>query len=208
MAESYIALPPDSTGKKTRARLVSAEGNPVYEQAIHWPGLPTYYIWTGPIAFAQNKHFLSLFNNAGSGYNLRIRALQLVNLQIAAISGVACQFDIYRTTAQSAGTSIIPVKADSANPNWPSGILVAKEATVTNGSQLWSIVTGNDEITAASGLRHEQFGLFDLGGIVPNMFDIQPLTIRPGDGGITVQQITSTTVGSYGVLAVVTLEAV
>jgi hypothetical protein len=208
MAESYIQLPPDSTGKKTRSRLIAAGGEAVHEQAVCLPGLPTYYIWTDPITFAQNKNFLSIFNNQGSGYILRVRALQLINLQTTSISGVVCQFDIHRTTEQNDGTIITPIKADSANPDFPSGIIVAKEATVVTAEKLWSFVCGNDEVAASSTWRYEQYGIFGFGGLVPNLPDTQPLTLRPGDGGITIRQITNTTVGSFGVLAVVTLEAV
>lgn len=200
MSESYIALPPDSTGKRLRARFRQVAGNPVYEQAVFPAELDTYYVWTGAVSFALDKHFLSVYNNLGSGYILRVRELRLVNLQTTSISGVSVQFDLYRTTSQSGGTAITPQPADQANAVWPENIVVAKEATVTNGALLYSVVTNNDEV--ATGLHHSLF----LGNLVPNWPDTQPLVVRPG-GGITLQCKTNTSVGSFGVLAVVTLEA-
>ena len=43
MADSFIAIPPDSTGKKLRTRDKLIGGNTVHEQAVFQSALPTFY---------------------------------------------------------------------------------------------------------------------------------------------------------------------
>lgn len=203
MAESYTQVPPNSTGNKmrTRSRVIGADT--VHEQGIFTAALPTYYAMADAVAFAANKQHISIFNNAGSNQVIAIRKMFHINLSLAAVTGVAVRFDVKKTTAQSVGTAITANSADSANPAL-SGLQIATGATVTEGAILYPITTQNDELTAANTAIANylmQFGNLALEGI-----EQQEYRLRPGEG-MTVKQITSTTVGSFAWLIAFTVES-
>jgi len=203
MAESYTQVPPNSTGNKmrTRSRVIGADT--VHEQGVFTAALPTYYAMADAVAFAANKQHISIFNNAGSNQVIAIRKMFHINLSIAAVTGVAVRFDVKKTTAQSVGTAITANSADSANPAL-SGLQIATGATVTEGAILYPITTQNDELTAANTAIANylmQFGNLALEGI-----EQQEYRLRPGEG-MTVKQITSTTVGSFAWLIAFTVES-
>lgn len=202
MAESYTQVPPNSTGNKmrTRSRVIGADT--VHEQGVFTAAMPTYYALADAVAFAANKQHLSIFNNAGSNQMIAIKKLFHINLSLAAVTGVAVRFDVKKTTAQSVGTAITANSADSANPAL-SGIQIATGATVTEGAILYPITTQNDELTAANTAIANylmQFGNLALEGI-----EQQEYRLRPGEG-MTVKQITNTTVGSFAWLMAFTVE--
>lgn len=203
MAESYTQVPPNSTGNKmrTRSRVIGADT--VHEQGVFTAALPTYYAMADAVAFAANKQHISIFNNAGSNQVIAIRKMFHINLSLAAVTGVAVRFDVKKTTAQSVGTAITANSADSANPAL-SGLQIATGATVTEGAILYPITTQNDELTAANTAIANylmQFGNLALEGI-----EQQEYRLRPGEG-MTVKQITSTTVGSFAWLIAFTVES-
>lgn len=202
MAESYTQVPPNSTGNKmrTRSRVIGADT--VHEQGVFTAAMPTYYALADAVAFAANKQHLSIFNNAGSNQMIAIKKLFHINLSLTAVTGVAVRFDVKKTTAQSVGTAITANSADSANPAL-SGIQIATGATVTEGAILYPITTQNDELTAANTAIANylmQFGNLALEGI-----EQQEYRLRPGEG-MTVKQITNTTVGSFAWLMAFTVE--
>ena len=203
MPESYTQVPPNSTGNKlrTRSRVIGADT--VHEQGIFTTALPSYYALADAVAFAANKHHLSILNGAGSGKVVAIKKLFHINLSLAAITGVAVRFDVKRTTAQSGGTAITPVSMDSANPAL-SGISVSTgAASVTESSLLFPVATQNDELTAANTAvaNYLMQGL----NLVLESTEMQEIRLRAGEG-LTVKQITSTTVGSFAWLAACTVD--
>lgn len=203
MAESFTQVPPNSTGNKmrTRSRVIGADT--VHEQGVFTAALPTYYALADAVAFAANKQHLSIFNNAGSNQIIAIKKLFHINLSLSAVTGVAVRFDVKKTTAQSVGTAITANSADSTNPAL-SGVQIATGATVTEGAILYPIATQNDEITAANTAIANylmQFGNLALEGI-----EQQEYRLRPGEG-MTIKQITSTTVGSFAWLMAFTVES-
>lgn len=204
MAETYVQLPPDSTGKKLRTRNRTIGANDVHEQAVYQASLPTYYVLADAVAHAANKHHLSIMNAAGSGKVVAIKKLFHINLSLAAVTGVAERFDVKKITAHSGGTAITPQSCDSDNPAIPGQITAATGATsVTEGPILYPITTQNDELTAANTATANYFmqGL----NLQPEGIEVQELRLRPGQG-MTVKQITSSTVGSFAWLAVITID--
>lgn len=203
MAESFTQVPPNSTGNKmrTRSRVIGADT--VHEQGVFTAALPTYYALADAVAFAANKQHLSIFNNAGSNQIIAIKKLFHINLSLSAVTGVAVRFDVKKTTAQSVGTAITANSADSTNPAL-SGVQIATGATVTEGAILYPITTQNDEIIAANTAIANylmQFGNLALEGV-----EQQEYRLRPGEG-MTIKQITSTTVGSFAWLMAFTVES-
>lgn len=202
MPESFIQLPPDSTGKQLRTRTKVILGQTVHEQAVYQTALPTFYAVADAQAFAANRHHISIFNAAGSARMVTIRKLFQINNQIATVTGVPVRFDMRRTTAQSAGTAITPVTADTDDV-LPAGISVAAGATVTNAGLLWPFLTNTDEV-AAGNTQVSNF-LTQYGNLMLESPEVKELRLRPGEG-FTVQQITSTTVGNFSWLMAFTVD--
>jgi hypothetical protein len=204
VADGVIQVPPDSTGAKTRTRTRVVGANTVHEQYIAQSADPTYYVWSTPAACAQNRQVLSLLNTSATQV-IKVRKLFLINAQLTAVTGVGLQYDVKRISTLTGGTAITPNPADTADGAL-SGFTCAAGGTVTEGVLLYSWYTMNDEIgvTAAAA----------VGGYLQASISMQPegnevkeLNLRNGEG-FTVKQITNSTVGSYGALAVVTVEAI
>jgi len=204
VADSLVQVPPDSTGAKMRTRTRVIGGNTVHEQYIAQGADPTYYVWSTPAACAQNRQVLALLNTSSTQV-IKLRKLFLINAQLTAVTGVGLQYDVKRISTLTGGTAITPNPADTADGAM-TGFTCASGGTVTEGVLLYSWYTMNDEVglTAAAA----------VGGYLQASISMQPegnevkeLNLRNGEG-FTVKQITNSTVGSYGALAVVTVEAI
>lgn len=195
MANDFLALPPDSTGKKLRTRSSTVSGNVVHEQATYRAGAQTFYAYADNVAFAANKHHISLFNAVGSGLVLQVRKLFPVNLASAAVAGVAIRFDVKRTTTQTLGTAVAMNPADTTNTSLPATILCASGATITESALLFPYMSLNEEVTATQGLITAHFQ--QSVNVLLEEDTMQELTLREGQG-FTVKQITSSVVGSFG----------
>ncbi|MDI3512435.1 MAG: hypothetical protein PWQ61_3202 [Betaproteobacteria bacterium] len=201
MAETFIQLAPDSTGKKLRTRTKNILGQTVHEQAVYQTALPTFFAVADAVALAQNKHHISIFN-ATVDKMVTVRKLFQINNQLTAVTGVALRFSAFRSTAQSAGTAITPVTADT-NDVLPAGVNVATGATVTNGGLLFPYTTQSDEISAANTAVANY--LTQYGNLMLESPEIKELRLRPSEG-FTVQQITNSTVGSFAWLMAFTVD--
>ena len=202
MAETNLQVPPNSTGQKLRMRSRVVGADTVLEQAIYNTSLPTYYVLADAVAFAGNKHHIAILNQAGSGKVIHVRKLFHINLSLSAVTGVALRFDVKKATAVTGGTAITPQAADSDNPAL-SGMTFATGATVTEGALLYPLTTQNDELTAANTAIANY--LMQALNLQPEGVEIQELRLRPGEG-LTVKQITTSTVGSFAWLAVITVD--
>lgn len=204
MPESYTQVPPNSSGNKmrTRSRVIGADT--VHEQAVFQGALPTYYALADAVAFAANKQMISLYNAAGSGKLVVLKKLYLINLQLAAVTGVAVRQEFKRfTAAHSAGTLVVPVPCDSANPAIPAGVTVRTGATVTDLTLLFPLTFANDEVGATQAFPSVQL----QAGInwLPEGSEVQEVRLREGEG-VTVKNITNTVIGSFAYMFVFTLD--
>ncbi len=196
--ESHVTLPPDGSGKKSRTRVRTIGANAVHTQVVAHDAWPTFIAWANDVAFTQNKHFISIFN--GSSMIIRLRELLLVPLGLAAITGVPVRFDALRTTGQNSGTGIVPVAMDSADDALPGQVAVATGAAVVEGDRLFGLAMHNDELAINS-----TQGIQAAFNLLPGFQDTKPLTIRSGEG-FTLKNLTNTTVGTFGVRLLFTLE--
>ena len=200
MPESFTQVPPNSTGNKMRTRSRVIGSNTVHEQAIFQDALPTYYALADAVGFAANKHMISLYNASGSGKLVVLKKMYLVNLQLATVTGVAVRQNFSRFSAvHSAGTLITPTSNDSLNPAIPAGITVRTGATLTAGSLLFPLTFANDEVSAT-----QAFPSVPLQWL-PEGNEVQEVRLREGEG-VTVQNITSTVIGSFAYMFVFTLD--
>ena len=200
MPESFTQVPPNSTGNKMRTRSRVIGSDTVHEQAIFQGALPTYYALADAVGFAANKHMISLYNASGSGKLVVLKKLCLVNLQLTTVTGVAVRQNFSRFSAvHSAGTLITPTSNDSLNPAIPAGITVRTGATLTAGSLLFPLTFANDEVGAT-----QAFPSVPLQWL-PEGNEVQEVRLREGEG-VTVQNITSTVIGSFAYMFVFTLD--
>lgn len=201
MADSYVQLPVDSTGSKLRTRTRTVGASTVHEQSIWNSANPTWHIWTGSLACAQNKLFLCFLNTGAQVFKLR--KLFLVNTALAAVTGVGVQFDFKRITAIVGGTTITPQIMDSTDTAIASVTCVNTATSATEGAVLFPWYTNNDEIGVTNAFFASQIQA--LMNLVPEGVEVKEPTFNQNEG-FAVKQITSSAVGSYGVLAVVTKE--
>jgi hypothetical protein len=156
-------------------------------------------IQTG-ITFAATKHMLSVFNGSGSGVILRAYRIWVLNNQTTAITGVYTTIEVRRSTAQSGGTSVTPVKMDTSSSSLPAQVLAAHGATVTAASADTFVRVGwsNDEPAAGTGTIDELEAvpaLMEILGAGLGSSDLEPVVLREGYG-ITVYHAGSTAVGN------------
>lgn len=202
MAESYVQVPPNSTGAKVRTRSRVIGANTVHEQAVYQAALPTFYALADAVTFAQNKHAISILNGSGSGKVVAIKKLFMINTQLSGVTGVAVRCDVKRITAHSAGTTVTPVSCDTTNPSLDANITVKTAATpVTEGALLFPLTFTNDEVGATQAFPSSQL----MAGLnwLPEGAEVQEVRLREGEG-LTVKVITNTTVGQFAWLMVFT----
>lgn len=203
MPESFVQVPPDSTGKMLRHRERTIGANTVYEQAVFQGALPTWYVLADAVTPAANKHVISAFNDVGSGVVLELRKLFIINVQLASATGVALRHDVKKATAHSGGTAITAQAADSDNAALPTEVTFRTNGTVTEGSLLFPLSFNNDEAGATQAFPSTQL-LAGINWAIEGP-EVQGLRLREGEG-LTIKQITSSTVGSFAWLAVFTVD--
>ena len=201
MPETFVQLPPDSTGKKLRTRTKTIMGETDHEQAVYQTGLPTFWATADAVALAVNKHHISIFNGTADKMVI-IRKLFQINNQLTSVTGVALRFSAFRSSAQSAGTAITPISAD-LDDTLPVGISVATGATVTNSGLLFPYITQNDEMSAVNTAVANYLSQYN--NLLLESNEMKELRLRPGQG-FTIQQITSSTVGSFAWLMAFTVD--
>ena len=201
MADTFTQVPPDSTGDKLHMRERVRGADTVLQQAVFLAEPPTWSAWANDVAGNTSKHYFTLFNGSGSGSVVQVHDFRLVLLQVTAITGVTLRFDVFKCSAASSGTTITPEKWDSGSAALNANITCRTNGTVTNGNRLFGFIHSNEEHTTAAPVRQ-----FDGISLLPNINQRnQPLTLREGEG-ITLQQITTSVIGTYGVLCVFSAE--
>ena len=156
---------------------------------------PTFLAFANDVAFAGNKHHITLYNPVGSGYNIQLERLLGYNLQLAAVTGVAVRMELLRCGIPTGGTVITPVGYDLAlDGTSPAGLVITTNSTsVASESRLFAFGINNDEIPATNSNATGQFRV----DVLTALPDTRTGTLRPGEG-ITLKQITASTVGLYG----------
>lgn len=204
MAEGTVQLPADGVGSKLRTKTRTISAATVHEQQLGLAADDTFYAWSGSQACATSQQFITLLNT-GAAQVLRLQALYLINTAAAAITGVALQFDLKKVTAVTVGTgtALTVQQMDSADTALATTTVATKAQTVTEGAVLYSYWTNNDEIGATNAFPTSvsQNGQ----NLIPDIPGVKKPTFRVNEG-FTLKQITTSVVGSYGVLAVITRE--
>jgi uncharacterized membrane protein YwzB len=193
MPESYIQLPPDSTGKKVRTFYDNVKD--VHEEfqlskPVEYLN-PIYVVAVGASAVAASKHHISIWN--GSTYRIRILAISVSMHTTATVTGFVMQYLAYRASAISGGTALAVDRLDPDDPALPSGITATTGATVTVTGVPLAIFTINPE---------------DAGGDAWIYFvPPKPIIIKPNTG-FTIQQYGTAGVGLFNAVIYFSVELI
>lgn len=105
----------------------------------------THRVFAKDITFSANKCLASIFNGTGSGAVIRVYRIFIYNNQHIAVTGVLTNIEIRKLSASSGGTTITPIKHDTANPTLNAAIICGTNQTVTPTDVFRRIVWSTDE---------------------------------------------------------------
>lgn len=169
---------------------------------------PTFTVYGTDLAIGTNKSMMSLVNTTGSTIKVRIREIRLVNTQdVTAVTGVVAEFLLLRCTSHSAGTLITPSAHDSSEAingsvTARTGATITGEATSNLVRAQWSTDEWGVGTLDQEGFDHGIQVTFPLYTVQPKC---RPITLNANEG-ITLKQITASTVGTFDVVIVFTQE--
>jgi len=155
-----------------------------------------YYVWVTSQACAQNKLFLSILNTTADQI-VKLESLYLVNSKLSSVTGVGIEFDALKITAITGGTAVTPVPADSGDGTAASFTCVHTATSVTGSTIFFSHFTSDDEVGVTGAFPTQMIERF--GNLLPT-----PLILKKNIG-LALKQITASTAGSFGVLAIVNI---
>lgn len=203
MPDSFIALPPDSTGKKTRTRQRTVGANvveeqyviPLSERLVHNTVMVSTFRTQGAAALTQN--LLTIENGVGSGRLVGLRRISVQLDTTAALAAVAPTIEFRRTTAlPTGGTVLQETQWDTTATN--SGLIVARGATASHGGALTPITaTGTTGSAGWSQFTMRQATVagqvvMDDQSVIPQLASDTPIILREGQA-IVVQAIAAAT---------------
>jgi hypothetical protein len=193
LSESYIQLPPDSTGKKVRAIYIPTLGTYMEVQASKdiETANPVYVAAVSASAVAASKHHLTLWN--GSTQRVRVLGISASCHTTTTVTGFIMQYLVYRASAVSSGTALEIGKLDPDDPDLPTGIAAYTGATVTTTGPPLAIFTLNPEETGAQNWIY----------FTPP----EPIVIKPGTG-LTIQQYATAGVGLFNAVIYFSVEVI
>lgn len=182
----------------------SFSSTPTVEEA----SFATFVAVAQSIAIGNGKSMISLLNGSGSGVVVRIREIWIANAQTTAVTGIMAQFQLIRMTGHSVGTAITPLPHDTSdtlnvNVTARTGATIAGAASVNLKRWYWS----SDEYgVGAQDVESEDHNMQNLNPHYIAAGKTRPLTIRAGEG-LTINQITNSTVGTFDLYIVFTQES-
>jgi hypothetical protein len=193
LSESFIQLPPDSTGKKLRA--IYDLTRDTYEEVQLCKDIetvnPIYVVAVSASSVAANKHHLTLWN--GSGSRIRVISMIVSIHTTGAVAGFPMQFLLYRASAVSGGTQLTIDKLDPDDPDPPSNISAYTGATVTVAGAPLAIFVLNPEET----------------GAYPWIYfrPPKPIIVKPSQG-LTIQQYGTAGAGLFNAVMYFSVEGI
>lgn len=197
----------DSAGSE----LASSQTTPALNTlAAHVRPLPyqpaTFVAYSAGVAIGNAKHMISLMNGDGSGVVVRILSVKIINVQTAPVTGIVADFRALRMSSLTGGTAVVSGQCDTAD------VLSGSVTCATGGSvtglntvplfrRLWS----TDE-WGAGGLDTEglQNGFQNTLPVWHAVENAKPIVLRAGQG-LTIQQLTNSTNGSFDLEIVYTV---
>lgn len=168
----------------------------------------TYTIYFSDILVGNNKSMFALFNPAASGKIIKCYRAGLMNMQLAAVTGVILNFALRTISASSSGTSVDFLKHDLSEADTPDtyGITATTGGTITYNQLIRRIAWSTDEISISYGIEEYEmqtaYNIIWDGGYCDS--SIQPLTLRPGEG-VGLRCETNTVIGLVDIWSEITM---
>ena len=154
---------------------------------------PAFFVFADAVAFAQNKHLITLFNPAANTTVLRLHRLIGYNQTYNAVTGIGLRMEVKRCDTIVGGTALTVKAYDTSRLAQLEAITATTGSTVSNEDLMYAFAMHNDEIPLTSaGLGATRIDVF-----TSDQDDLEHGLLRPGQG-ITLKQITASTVGTYG----------
>lgn len=169
--------------------------------------LATFSVFSSAVAIANNKSMLSILNASGSGVVVKLREVKIVNAQNTAVTGVVAQFNLLRMTGHSAGTSLTALPMDSQD-SISGSVTLRTGGTITGESSniINSIKYSSDEWgVGAQDVESGDHIMQVFGNLIEQKPGCKPLTLREGEG-LTIKQVTNSSIGSFDLILVFTQE--
>ena len=204
---TFFQVPPNSTGAKVATESATQGADTVHFQVIKEYEPATFIAVSDRIAPAANKYMLTVFNTTATRKVVIQRAF-VYNWQVAAVVGVLLEYEFRRITARTTGTTITPVAYDT-NDTITAGITCDHTTTaVTDSSLLRRGFTSSEEtkigaLTLENSLSvNESFPM-----VYERMNGCKGVTCRQNQG-VTIKNITSSTIGTVSCVILFTDEPV
>lgn len=158
----------------------------------------TFVAYAQDIAIGNNKSMISIVNANGSSVKVKIQDIKIINVQNTAVTGVIADFRMLRCVNHSAGTSIIPEPYDSTE-TLNGSVTVRTNGTITTEGT--SVIRRAKFSTDEWGVGavdvesdHYKAQLYD--SFFKKIDNSKPFVLN-GNEGITIKQVTNSTVGTF-----------
>ncbi len=146
----------------------------------------THRVFAKDITFAANKCLASIFNGVGSGAVLRVYRVFIYNNQHIAVTGVLTNIELRKLSASSGGTTIVPVKHDTASAALAAEIVTGTNQTITPTDVFRRIIWSTDEPSGNAAMTIDEFQTLHplccvwSQGYADTTMD--PIVLREGEG--------------------------
>jgi hypothetical protein len=171
--------------------------------------IPTFVSYASAVALANNKSLFSIVNT-GSSFLVRIREIRIINTQTSAVTGVIADFRMFRITGHSSGTLLVGLTSDT-NDTLDSSVTARTGSTVAGEAsdflRRWLVSTdewgvGSSDVESMQHIMQT----YSNPAYYPTP-KTKPITLRQNQG-ITIKNVTNTTVGTFDIAVIYTQEGV
>jgi hypothetical protein len=193
MPESFIQLPPNSTGPKARTYRRGADAAdphdafviPVSDRVVSNRGLFSSFRMVGRVGTSRPMFSISLA--AGSSIMVAVRRLVVQTDSTAARTAVMMQYKTYRASTANISNGTVLTKGQFDTTDEPSADVVCRGDASADGTNSASALT----FSAVGTLLWQQFShrMHTLAGeslsvdnpLLPSIADDTPVILRPGE---------------------------
>jgi hypothetical protein len=203
VTRSFIQLPPDGAGKSLLTELDAS--NHVQILRLHEP--PSFYAIYDRIAPAANKYMATLWNGA-AGRLVRVHRVVVFNWNWTAVTGVILEQYLARIIARTIGTVVTPRALDT-NDALTAGIAAdTNSTTVTEDHIIRRHAASAEEVKIGALTLENVLGVPwpDAGQAFGAVSGMKPITLRSNQG-VTIRNVTSSTIGTVSYVIEFTDEA-
>lgn len=165
--------------------------------------LPLFSVFAPSVSAAASKSMLSLFNASTSLDKVRVHQIYIVNVQQTNIASNFINFELHKTTAQSAGTTVTPIAYDS-QVTLDSGVTSVTGGTITELAAMDKFLSRAEEL-ATSGANTVQDNQQINSQTTPWYNSNQGIVCNPGEG-LHVKASTGSPTGIYNLKFVFSIE--